>query len=69
MSKETIILETLQEIYFDLIDLDKQNYLKGMKIDGFEEFKTMSDFVDEQISKLHYLENHLKPLLGIEEKA
>jgi len=67
MSVETYLLTTVQEVYFDLVDLDKNTYLKGIKLEGFNEFDNMRDFVDEQISKLNYLENHLKILLKIEE--
>ena len=68
MSIETNLLTTVQEIYFDLMDLGKSNYLKGIKIEGFdlEEMNNMRDFIDEQISKLNYLENHMKILFKLE---
>jgi len=62
MSIENLLLETVNKIYFDLINLDKHTYLRGMKLDGFNEFNDMQDFCDEQISKLHYLEIHLTKL-------
>jgi len=67
MSIETNLLETVQEIYFDLVDLEKNLYTKGIKLDGFEEFDNLFDFVNEQISKLNYLEDHMKTLFNIEE--
>ena len=68
MSIETNLLTTVQEIYFDLMDWGKSNYLKGIKIEGFdlEEMNNMRDFIDEQISKLNYLENHMKILFKLE---
>jgi len=48
--------------------LNKNNYLKGIKLEGFNEFTNMSDFLDEQIMKLNYLENHMKTLFNIEEE-
>jgi hypothetical protein len=70
MSIESNLLTTVQEVYFDLVDLQNNNYLKGIKIEGFdlEEFKNMRDFIDEQISKLNYLENHMKTLFDLEDQ-
>jgi hypothetical protein len=68
MSIETNLLATIQEVYFDLVDLDKHTYLKGIKLEGFNEFDNMSDFIEEQISKINYLENHLKTLLNLEDE-
>ena len=68
MGIESNLFTTVQEVYFDLLDLDKNNYLKGIKLEGFNEFTNMSDFLDEQIMKLNYLENHMKTLFNIEEE-
>ena len=68
MGIESNLFTTVQEVYFDLLDLNKNNYLKGIKLEGFNEFTNMRDFVDEQIMKLNYLENHMKTLFNIEEE-
>ena len=68
MGIESNLFTTVQEVYFDLLELDKNNYLKGIKLEGFNEFTNMSDFLDEQIMKLNYLENHMKTLFNIEEE-
>jgi hypothetical protein len=69
MSIETNLLTTVQEVYFDLVDLDKNLYLKGIDLKGYEEFDNMKDFIDEQISKLNYLEHHMKTLFNLKETA
>ena len=68
MGIESNLFTTVQEVYFDLLELDKNNYLKGIKLEGFNEFTNMSDFIEEQIMKLNYLENHMKTLFNIEEE-
>lgn len=68
MGIESNLFTTVQEVYFDLLDLNKNNYLKGIKLEGFNEFTNMRDFVDEQVMKLNYLENHMKTLFNIEEE-
>jgi len=68
MSIQTNLLETVQEVYFDLVDLDSKLYLKGIEVKGFEEFNTLRDFVDEQRMKLLYLESHMKNLFNLEEQ-
>jgi len=68
MGVESNLYTTVQEMYFDLMDLGKTNYLKGMPVAGFQEFDNMRDFIDEQISKLHYLENHMRALFNITEE-
>jgi hypothetical protein len=65
MGIESNLLTTIQEIYFDLEDLQQNNYLKGVKVEGFEEFKNMQQFIEEQISKLNYLENHYRKMLNL----
>ena len=68
MGIESNLFTTVQEVYFELLELDKNNYLKGIKLEGFNEFTNMRDFVDEQVMKLNYLENHMKTLFNIEEE-
>ena len=68
MGIESNLLTTVQEVYFDLVDLDKTLYLKGIELKGFNEFDNLRDFIDEQISKMGYLENHMKTLFNIEEQ-
>jgi hypothetical protein len=65
MGIESNLLTTIQEVYFDLEDLQQNNYLKGVKVEGFEEFKNMQQFIEEQISKLNYLENHYRKMLNL----
>ncbi len=65
MGIQNNLLTTIQEVYFDLEDLQQNNYLKGVKVEGFEEFDNMRDFIDEQISKLNYLENHYRKLFNL----
>lgn len=69
MGIEHNLLTTIQEVYFDLEDLGQNNYLKGIKIEGFEEFDNLRDFIEEQISKLNYLENHFKQLHKLNEEG
>lgn len=68
MSVENNIITTVQEVYFDLVDLDKNTYLKGIELKGFSEFDNMRDFIDEQMMKISYLENHLKALFNIKDE-
>jgi hypothetical protein len=68
MSVENNIITTVQEVYFDLVDLDKNAYLKGIELKGFSEFDTMRDFIDEQMMKISYLENHLKILFNMKDE-
>ena len=65
MGIESNLLTTIQEVYFDLEDLQQNNYLKGIKVEGFEEFDNLRDFIDEQISKLNYLENHYRKMFNL----
>jgi hypothetical protein len=68
MSLETMLLTTVQEVYFDLCDLDNNNELKNIKVKGFEEFKNLRDLIDEQINKLNYLEKHLTTYFKLEDE-
>ena len=65
MGIQNNLLTTIQEVYFDLEDLQTNNYLKAIKIEGFEEFDNLREFIDEQISKLNYLENHYRQMLNL----
>jgi len=66
MGVQSNLLTTAQEMYFDLIDLESNLYLKGIELKGFEEFNNLQEFIDEQRSKLLYLENHMKTLFKME---
>ena len=49
-------LETLQEVFFDLTDLIDSGQVYGIDIDGFQEFKTLVEFLQEQKEKIALLE-------------
>jgi hypothetical protein len=66
MSIETNLLTTVQEVYFDLCDLQEKLYCRGVNLHGFEEFKNLDQFIDEQIMKLNYLDHHLAKYLNLE---
>ena len=68
MGVQSNLLTTVREIYFDLVDLEMNLYLKGIDLKGFEEFDNLQEFIDEQRNKLLYLENHMKTLFNIEEE-
>lgn len=68
MSVENNIITTVQEVYFDLVDLGESNNLKRIRLKGFQEFNNMQNFIDEQIMKISYLESHLKTLLNIKDE-
>ena len=54
---------TIQEILFDLIDIADQNpHLMDLRIEGFEEFKTLGEFVAEQKMKVEQLEAEISCL-------
>lgn len=53
-------LTKIQEVYFDLCDLDYNNNLKSIKIKGFQEFKNLHEFIEEQKLKITELESALK---------
>ena len=46
---------TLQEIYFDLCDLLNSGQIDDFIISGFQEFKTLREFIEEQKTKLENL--------------
>jgi hypothetical protein len=49
----------VQEILFDLIDILEQNDFKHVKIEGFQEFDTLEDFLQEQKEKIESIESSL----------
>lgn len=52
---------TIQEVLFDLIDLaDNNPELLALPIEGFEEFDTLGDFIDEQRMKMVMLEEGIE---------
>jgi hypothetical protein len=51
-------IELIQSIFFDLKDLLEEDIAKR-RIVGFEEFNTLEQFINEQISKLEELENRI----------
>ena len=51
------MITTIQEVLFDLIDLAENNpEMMGLKIDGFSEFDTLGEFIQEQREKMEDLE-------------
>lgn len=48
---------TLQEIFFDLCDLLDSGQIDDIKLDGFEEFETLREFIEEQKAKIESLED------------
>ena len=55
------MLTTIQEIYCDLCDLLENNEeaLANIKIEGFSEFETLGEFLEEQKTKVSWLEDEL----------
>jgi hypothetical protein len=51
---------TIQEIYFDLCDLIEENEnLLSLKLEGFSEFETLGEFLEEQKAKIAWLEDEI----------
>ena len=51
------MITTIQEVLFDLIDLAENNpEMMNLKIDGFSEFDTLGEFIQEQREKMEDLE-------------
>lgn len=49
---------TIQEVLFDLFDIMNSNpHLMHLKIEGFEEFDTLGEFITEQRMKMEHLED------------
>ena len=53
------MITTVQEVLFDLIDLLDNNDLT-QKINGFEEFSNLREFILEQKTKMEELEGMLE---------
>jgi hypothetical protein len=51
-------MELIQSIFFDFKDLLEEDIAKR-RIVGFDEFNTLEQFINEQISKLEELENRI----------
>jgi hypothetical protein len=49
-------LTMLQEVYFDLCDLLNSKQMKGVSLKGFQEFKTLEEFLQEQKVKIEQIE-------------
>lgn len=48
---------TLQEIFFDLCDLLDSGQVDDIQLDGFAEFETLREFLEEQKAKIESLED------------
>ena len=46
----------VQEVYFDICDLLNSNQIDDIVIDGFQEFETLREFLEEQKRKLEKIE-------------
>ena len=53
------MLTTIQEVYFDLTDLIESGQIDDIKIEGFTEFETLREFLEEQRAKMSWLEDEL----------
>lgn len=47
---------TLQEIFFDLCDLLDSGQIDDIQLEGFDEFETLREFIEEQKNKIEQLE-------------
>jgi hypothetical protein len=54
------LLTTVQEVFFDLQDLINSGQIDDVAIDGFQEFETLLEFVQEQRDKLAQIEELIK---------
>lgn len=55
------MLSTIQEMYFDITDLIENNEeLLDLKIEGFAEFETLGEFLEEQRTKVSGIEDELE---------
>ena len=59
MSTKTLTL--LQEVYFDLCDLLNSGQADDFSIDGFQEFDTLREFLEEQKTKIERIESMMEP--------
>jgi hypothetical protein len=53
-------LTLLQEVYFDICDLINSREIDDICINGFEEFETVLEFLEEQKLKLSLIEDYRK---------
>lgn len=51
------MLTTIQEVYFDLTDLIESGQIDDIQIEGFTEFETLREFLEEQRRKMSDLED------------
>ncbi len=58
------LLTTAQEVLFDLHDLRNNN--DDQPIDGFSEFETLHEYLDDQITKMTQIERALAEMAGAE---
>ena len=58
------LLTTAQEVLFDLHDLLNEN--DDQFIDGFSEFKTLHEYLGDQIAKMTKIERALAEMAGAE---
>lgn len=55
MNSKTLV----QEIYFDVCDLINSGQINDFVLDGFQEFETLLEFLEEQKTKLERIETTL----------
>lgn len=53
-------LTTIQEVYFDLIDLLESGEIDDVNLDSFQEFETLREFLEEQIRKVSDVEYSMR---------
>jgi hypothetical protein len=56
-------LTKLQEVYFDLKDLLNSGEIDDIVLDGFQEFETLREFIEEQIDKIEQVEEDIKEFI------
>lgn len=52
MATKTLV----QEVYFDICDLLNSHQIDDIVLDGFQEFETLREFLEEQKGKLEKIE-------------
>ena len=50
------MIELLQGVYFDICDLLDSGQVDDIQLEGFEEFSTLREFLEEQKAKLEQVE-------------
>jgi len=50
------MIELLQGVYFDICDLLDSEQVDNIQLEGFEEFSTLREFLEEQKAKLEQVE-------------